>query len=149
MLDNFYHCSLVLYRLLVPKIINIMFASDYIFLIPLCALILGQIMEKRGSHLSEIDLSGMRKSDFTDEGLRAISKYCMSLEELNISMCHTFTGNTLQPLLEDAERAPHLRKLYLSSRQVGQQEMCSQKAYRSFLWSRSLSLLIVQTLLFF
>lgn len=124
MLDYFYHCSLVLYRLLVPEITNIMFASDY--LIPLCVLILGQIMEKRGSHLSEIDLSGMRKSDFTDEGLRAISKYCMSLEELNISMCHTFTGNTLLPLLEDAERAPHLRKLYLSSRQVRQQEMCSQ-----------------------
>ncbi|XP_022345873.2 uncharacterized protein LOC111138289 [Crassostrea virginica] len=88
-----------------------------------------KIMEKRGSHLSEIDLSGMRKSDFTDEGLRAISKYCMSLEELNISMCHTFTGSTLLPLLEDAARALHLRKLYLSSRQIHYDVLCAAATY--------------------
>lgn len=84
-----------------------------------------KIMEKRGASLSEIDLSGMRKSDFTDEGLRAISQYCTSLEILNISMCHMFTGDTLLPLLEDPARAPHLYKLFLSSKKINYDVLCA------------------------
>lgn len=95
-------------------------------------------MEKRGASLSEIDLSGMRKSDFTDEGLRAISQYCTSLEILNISMCHMFTGDTLLPLLEDPARAPHLYKLFLSSKKVPL--LCS---FLSFLVKRKIILYII------
>lgn len=91
------------------------FSLASVYIKPLVSL---QIMEKRGASLSEIDLSGMRKSDFTDEGLRAISQYCTSLEILNISMCHMFTADTLLPLLEDPARAPHLYKLFLSSKKV-------------------------------
>ncbi|XP_061184756.1 F-box/LRR-repeat protein 2-like [Saccostrea echinata] len=97
-----------------------------------------QIMEKRGSSLVEIDLSGMRKKDFTDEGLRSISKYCTSLEILNISMCHEFTGESLLPLLEDPKRAQHITKLFLSSRKISYEVLCAAATYCNNLCSLDL-----------
>lgn len=77
-----------------------------------------QIMEKRGVSLSEIDLSGMRKSDFTDEGLRAISQYCTFLEIFNISMCYMFIGDILFLLLEDSVRVFYFYKFFLFLKKV-------------------------------
>lgn len=77
-----------------------------------------QIMEKRGVSLSEIDLSGMRKSDFTDEGLRAISQYCIFLEIFNISMCYMFIGDILFLLLEDSVRVFYFYKFFLFLKKV-------------------------------
>ncbi|XP_048746707.1 F-box/LRR-repeat protein 2-like [Ostrea edulis] len=88
-----------------------------------------QIIEKRGCSLTEIDLSGMRKTDFTDEGLRAISRYCKSLEILNISMCHEFTGESLLPLLEDPARANIITKLFLSSRKINYDVLCAAASH--------------------
>lgn len=77
-----------------------------------------QIMEKRGVSLSEIDLSGMRKSDFIDEGLRAISQYCTFLEIFNISMCYMFIGDILFLLLEDSFRVFYFYKFFLFLKKV-------------------------------
>lgn len=77
-----------------------------------------QIMEKRGVSLSEIDLSGMRKSDFIDEGLRAISQYCIFLEIFNISMCYMFIGDILFLLLEDSVRVFYFYKFFLFLKKV-------------------------------
>lgn len=77
-----------------------------------------QIMEKRGVSLSEIDLSGMRKSDFIDEGLRAISQYCTFLEIFNISMCYMFIGDILFLLLEDSVRVFYFYKFFLFLKKV-------------------------------
>lgn len=77
-----------------------------------------QIMEKRGVSLSEIDLSGMRKLDFIDEGLRVISQYCIFLEIFNISMCYMFIGDILFLLLEDSVRVFYFYKFFLFLKKV-------------------------------
>jgi hypothetical protein len=54
----------------------------------------------------------------TDEGLRAIYKYCKCLEELDFSMCKKLTLTTIIPLLQKPETAMLIRKLFVSTKKV-------------------------------
>ena len=65
-----------------------------------------------------LDISGTISDSLTDEGLKAISRYCKSLEELEFSMCHRLTLSTIVPLLENPDTALLIRKLFVSTKKV-------------------------------
>ena len=77
-----------------------------------------QILQLIGKDLVRLDLSGTVSGSLTDEGLRAIYKYCKCLEELDFSMCHKLTLTTIIPLLEKPETAMLIRKLFVSTKKV-------------------------------
>ena len=54
----------------------------------------------------------------TDDGLSAITTYCMNLEHIALSLLTEVTGVTLIPLLRDSSRAAKFTKLNLSCRRV-------------------------------
>jgi hypothetical protein len=69
-----------------------------------------QILQHIGKDLVCLDLSGTVNGSLTDEGLRAIYKYCKCLEELDFSMCKKLTLTTIIPLLQKPETAKILVK---------------------------------------
>nr|KAG5705140.1 hypothetical protein BaRGS_030857 [Batillaria attramentaria] len=79
---------------------------------------LSQVLETIGPNLESLDISGGFSKSLTDEGLRAVSKYCVKLQELCLSLLSQVTGVTLVPVFQTAERALNFRKLYLSCRML-------------------------------
>jgi hypothetical protein len=77
-----------------------------------------QILQHIGKDLVCLDLSGTVNGSLTDEGLRAIYKYCKCLEELDFSMCKKLTLTTIIPLLQKPETAMLIRKLFVSTKKV-------------------------------
>ncbi|OWF49485.1 F-box/LRR-repeat protein 20-like [Mizuhopecten yessoensis] len=75
-----------------------------------------KILQHIGGSLEVIDISGSRV--LTDVGLAAVAKYCTCLLELDLSISKLLTGHTLLPLLRDPERAPLLRKIFLSVQKI-------------------------------
>lgn len=78
-----------------------------------------QILEKVGGQLRELDISGSVRQHLSDEGLRAVSQWCLKLEVLSLSLLENITGESLLPLFQDTSRTPQLHKLLLSCRKVG------------------------------
>lgn len=76
-----------------------------------------QILQFVGKNLVKLDISGTTTC-LTDESLSAVTKHCMSLEGLNLSMCKDITCRPLIPLFQDTSRSSLLRKLYLSCREI-------------------------------
>ncbi|XP_064631251.1 F-box/LRR-repeat protein fbxl-1-like isoform X2 [Lineus longissimus] len=72
---------------------------------------LEEILKAVGGNLERLDLSGCR--EITDHGLRAITKYCHSLEELDLTQVKNVTGESLLRLFKDETRADLLLRLNL------------------------------------
>jgi hypothetical protein len=69
-----------------------------------------------GSTLEVLDLSGCH--DLTDWGLRAVHKYCNSLEEIDLTQAKNVTGEPLIPLFKDKRKADQIKRLNLSISKV-------------------------------
>ncbi|XP_013397166.1 F-box/LRR-repeat protein 2 isoform X2 [Lingula anatina] len=79
---------------------------------------LEQILQAAGSHLLSLDIGGSITQAITDDGLRAVTKYCTALEELILTLLPETTGITLLPLFEDEQRAAQLTSLYLGCKKM-------------------------------
>ena len=77
-----------------------------------------KILSYIGENLTFLDLSGGVMGRLTDDGLSAITTYCMNLEHIALSLLTEVTGVTLIPLLRDSSRAAKFTKLNLSCRRV-------------------------------
>lgn len=77
-----------------------------------------QILSVIGPQLEHLDLSGGIVSPLTDEGLRAIPKYCHNIQELVLSILKQITGVTLLPLFRNEARAMNITKLLISCTEV-------------------------------
>lgn len=75
-------------------------------------------MQHIGKGLICLDISGTITDKLTDQGLKSVTKYCKSLEQLDFSMCHRLTLTTLVPLLENPDRAMLIKKLFVSTKKV-------------------------------
>lgn len=78
-----------------------------------------QILCSTGAKLEELDLSGGILSTMTEAGLQAVTKYCVSLRKLALSLLRNITGISLLPMLKDDVRASQLTDLMLTCKQVG------------------------------
>ena len=81
-----------------------------------------QVLEHIGLNLEALDISGGFSKALTDEGLRAVTKHCLQLRELYLSLLTQVTCVTLAPIFQDQERAANFHKLYLSCREVSDSE---------------------------
>ncbi|CAG2229123.1 F-box/LRR-repeat protein 2-like [Mytilus edulis] len=77
-----------------------------------------QILQHIGKGLICLDISGTITDKLTDQGLKSVTKYCKSLEQLDFSMCHRLTLTTLVPLLENPDRAMLIKKLFVSTKKL-------------------------------
>ncbi|ESP00400.1 hypothetical protein LOTGIDRAFT_238569 [Lottia gigantea] len=77
---------------------------------------LTQILEKIGKDLTTLDVSGYGgfTKNLTDAGIKSVSKYCYSLQNLKISLLADVTCITLLPLLKDRQRACQIQKLSIN-----------------------------------
>ncbi|PVD30524.1 hypothetical protein C0Q70_09791 [Pomacea canaliculata] len=79
---------------------------------------LTQILKHIGPRLESLDISGGFCRNLTDEGLKAVTKYCVKLEELCLSLLGQIQGLTLIPMFQQQERAVCFKKLYLSCKML-------------------------------
>ncbi|XP_052099958.1 F-box/LRR-repeat protein fbxl-1-like isoform X1 [Mytilus californianus] len=77
-----------------------------------------QILQHIGKGLICLDISGTVSNTLTDEGLKSVTRYCKSLEQLDFSMCHSLTLTTLVPLLENPDTAMLIKKLFVSTKKL-------------------------------